>query len=279
MSELLLCKQSIAAMPYYEEAMSINLYSIEELCYYIKQNLYVLDSSFMTDELCTWIDKELNMEELSQKLKEIMRAGEKLSDFIKEILSSSYYLTAEEKHTICDYLEEMEQLSDFECNKIRADRFMEKEKYLSAIYEYKRLLASEDIVNENVITVGNLWHNLGTAYARLFLFDEAIACYKHAYIRNGDRESLKEQLIAYRCLHDEAGYLKTALENQMTEETMNQIANEISLASSGASFIDFVEQTKKWKELLACGNRKQYQQEINLLITTWKNDYRRISRV
>ena len=35
MGELLLCNEAIAAMPYYIEGVSINVYSIEELNYYI----------------------------------------------------------------------------------------------------------------------------------------------------------------------------------------------------------------------------------------------------
>ena len=35
MGELLLCNEAIAAMPYYIEGVSINVYSIEELHYYI----------------------------------------------------------------------------------------------------------------------------------------------------------------------------------------------------------------------------------------------------
>ena len=46
MGELLLCNEAIAAMPYYIEGVSINVYSIEELNYYIINNTYLLDYSF-----------------------------------------------------------------------------------------------------------------------------------------------------------------------------------------------------------------------------------------
>ena len=53
MGELLLCNEAIAAMPYYIEGVSINVYSIEELNYYIINNTYLLDDDFMSLELCT----------------------------------------------------------------------------------------------------------------------------------------------------------------------------------------------------------------------------------
>ena len=34
MGELILCSQQLAAMPYYIENVSLNVYSLDELCYY-----------------------------------------------------------------------------------------------------------------------------------------------------------------------------------------------------------------------------------------------------
>ena len=34
MGELILCSHPIAAMPYYIDNISLNVYSLEELCYY-----------------------------------------------------------------------------------------------------------------------------------------------------------------------------------------------------------------------------------------------------
>ena len=51
MGELILCSQQLAAMPYYIENVSLNVYSLDELCYYIKNNTCLLDADFMDDEL------------------------------------------------------------------------------------------------------------------------------------------------------------------------------------------------------------------------------------
>ena len=42
MGELILCSQQLAAMPYYIENVSLNVYSLDELCYYIKNNTCLL---------------------------------------------------------------------------------------------------------------------------------------------------------------------------------------------------------------------------------------------
>ena len=56
MGELLLCHETIAALPYYIEETGINIYSMEELSYYISGNVYLLDHSFMCESLCTWVE-------------------------------------------------------------------------------------------------------------------------------------------------------------------------------------------------------------------------------
>lgn len=104
----------------------------------------------------------------------------------------------------------MEQKSDFECDKIRADQLMEKEKYLAAIYRYKHLLDEADTKETSEVLRGNIWHNLGTAYARLFLFEEAGCCFEKAYALNKQKESLRECLMCCRCRHDEEAFAEIA---------------------------------------------------------------------
>ena len=148
MGELLLCNESITAMPYYVEGISVNLYSLEELSYYIMNNVYLLDRDFMNEELCTWIFGEVKLPKLAARLREIMHGNGLLSDFCLEILKESGYCTMQEMQEIIFAIRQMEEKTDFECSKIRADKLMENQKFLSAIYEYKRLLDSEEAKKE-----------------------------------------------------------------------------------------------------------------------------------
>lgn len=75
MGELLFCHEPIAALPYYVEGIGINLYSMEELCYYIMGNTYLLDNSFMSEELCTWVEKQMGLYKLAEQLRDIMRGA------------------------------------------------------------------------------------------------------------------------------------------------------------------------------------------------------------
>lgn len=253
MGEILICNEPIAALPYYIEGISWNVYSLEELCYYVEQNTFLLEKDFMNEELCTWIGKEVKNLKLAEQLRDIMRMDGRLSEFVSALLVECGYCPRDTIKEIVRVVKEMEEKSDFECNKVRADRLMEKEKYLSSIYEYKSLLDSNEAGEQSKELIGNIWHNLGTAYARLFLFKEAMHCYEKAYELNGNPESEEARLMAQRCLSDETGFV------QAPEEFVNKL-EAIAIMNTG-------------------GQKRQYRKAISDVIFNWKEEYRRICRI
>lgn len=279
MGELLLCRESIAAMPFYVEGISVNLYSLEELSYYIANNTYLLEPDFMSEELCTWIDKELKRTDLADRLRDMMREKVKLAAFVELILRETGYCTGQEISSICSAISDMEERSDFECNKIRADRLMERDKLLAAIYEYKRLLGTEDARQEPPEVVGNIWHNLGTAYTRLYLFDGAIECYHMAYSLNQNPESRKEELMAYRCKRDEGGFIRVAMEYGLDDNEMQELRNELTMVSRSQRMQEFEAGLEEIARLPEQGEKEKYKQEIQAIIQSWKDGYRRLCRV
>ena len=56
----------------YIENISTNIYSIEELCYYLYHNIYLLDETIINEHLCDWIKNELGLLKLYQKLYRIL---------------------------------------------------------------------------------------------------------------------------------------------------------------------------------------------------------------
>ena len=114
MGELLICNEPIAAMPYYIEGISWNVYSLEELCYYIENNTYLLEKDFMTEELCTWIGKEAGNLKLAEKLRDIMHMDGRLSEFVLALLVACGYCPKDTIKEVIRVIREMEEKSDFE---------------------------------------------------------------------------------------------------------------------------------------------------------------------
>lgn len=199
MGELILCNQVMAALPYYMENASLNVYSLEEVCYYIEKNLYLIDVEFMSEELCTWIEKQLGMKQLAEELRNIIYQDGKLVDFVSRLLMECRYCDRDMTKHILQVLQEMQNMSVYECGKMRADRFMTNHRYVNAVLEYRRLLQNEEEAKKNPVLTGAIWHNLGVAYARLFLFDMATKYFLKAYGYHQKHESLMEALASCKC--------------------------------------------------------------------------------
>lgn len=275
MGELILCRQQIAALPYYIETVSLNVYSLEELCYYIEQNLYLLQPDFMDEELCLWIEKELKMKETAERLREVKKAGGMLSEFVLCLVSASGYCSGESIRHIKQALQEMEHKTDFECGKIRADRYMENRRYVRAVDEYRRLLREaarkdREGEREDPVLTGNVWHNLGTAYARMFFFEKAAGCYSHAWELNQNRQSLYACLMAYRCMKDERGFRRKAARESLGEAEMERVAGQLRDIAGSAEAGQLDEPLDEMFEDGGPGLRR-----AEALLEEWKEEYRK----
>lgn len=255
MSELILCSGRIASLPFYIESAELNIYSLEELCYYIEHNLYALDRELMTEELISFIEKELEERDLAAKLRQIRRGEDSVYQFFMTILIFSGYSGKRELQECDDTLKSLRNKSEFECRKIRADHYLVKELYARAITEYRILLESEDRKKEPEFEIGNVWHNLGCAYAGLFLFAEAEECFFTAAAKN---QSLESAEMLRLCREARAGHFP---------EAFTEADPEYEKALTRA------------KERLSEKDTEGFYEELGKLIYSYKKEYRRNSQI
>lgn len=272
MGELILCNERSAEVPFYMEAASVNLYSIEELCYYVEQNLYLLGRNFMSEALCAWVEQELGMKETAGKLRGILAAEGSLTEFVTAILSSCGYCAGGEAEAVTERLREIEYKSESECAKLRADRYLENGMFAAAIGEYRRLLKKWE---EDPLLSGNLWHNMGTAYARLFQFGEAVSCFERAYGENRNIESLRECLLACLCLRDEEMFLAKADLYEVSTEERAALKRRYDLAGDTRAERAAREEIGAFGEKIADYFKSGQKQEAYRILDAWRENYRR----
>lgn len=193
MGELLLCSHDLAFVPYYIDSIGLNIYSLEELCYYLVENTDLIEPSLMDADLVEWIRLELKLPALAGRLEKQKEENKSLLEFVLTLISGCNYCTGEETERIKAILTDFENKSEAECKKIRADRLLQKKRYHAAILEYKRLLAFPEVTGA---LAGDICHNMGTAYAGLFSFKEAADCYERAYEMNQNPHSFQQKKIA-----------------------------------------------------------------------------------
>ena len=105
MGSLILCHKKRARQPYVISRVHMKIYTIEELCYYICNNLYLIDYTIINQQLCDWIGRELDMEELSEHLREELRKNCSMEQFILTILRESTIYAQSDINRIQNILE------------------------------------------------------------------------------------------------------------------------------------------------------------------------------
>ena len=96
MGAVIICKRELAATPYYIENMGIRIYSLEELAYFLYENVYLADKKMLGVRLWEWLRTEMHCPELADRLQKGAEAGASLQDMILTTLRSVDFYSQEE---------------------------------------------------------------------------------------------------------------------------------------------------------------------------------------
>lgn len=247
MGELILCYSRIAAMPFYIENASLNIYSIEELCYYLEKYPDRLEEAFFNQELCMWLEQELERKDLADELRKCRSFGATLAEMTAKVIHAAGYLTEKESGRLLGQLKEMEGKDDFERERMRADRCVKNRRYAEGVLEYRKLIKMAEKRETGEVEVGSIWHNMGVACANMFLYEQALECFEKAYAHNNQPESLIEMYSARQCILSEetveAPGLPEEWRAQVTER-LQQAADELEEFSPRLQ----QEELEEWKK-------------------------------
>ena len=198
MSSYILCQIKRASLPFYIKNISMNIYSIEELCYYLYHNIYLLDETIINEHLCDWLKKELGLNRLYQKLYRILEDERGTGDFILAIFREINYLSHEEFRKMNEELVLLEQQPDTVRKKKKGDYLVNNKMYVNAIRMYEDALVSIETDNMGIQFAGEIYNNMGYAYLKLFQMEEAKNCFKKAYEKLHTHQIFKEYLSVCR---------------------------------------------------------------------------------
>ncbi len=274
MGELIYCKNSIAKTPYYIEDAGLNIYSLEELSYYIFHNPYLIDKALMSKEFVQWLDLELEEQDAAKQLEELINGNAPLHLFVGRILNSCGYLSKAEIRQTMDLIASIENKSEEECKKIRGDRFMDQNKIVDAIYEYENILVESQNLSSQL--VGDIYHNLGCAYARLFFFDQAISYFDLAYEKNHRQDSLKSLLYALRCNRNETQFDSYVVKYNLPADVAEKIKEEVTTVSGCDEIKSFGNQLDQLYG--NASSESQLDQQFENLLNDIQNKYNSMSK-
>lgn len=196
MGSLVLCHERHATHPYEITRIHCKIFTIEELCYYLCNNLYLIDYTIMNEQLCVWLDEELGMGKLAGQLRDVIRLHGSIEKFVLTILKDSRIYRDTEMIRIQNVLERLRNQKDIERQKYKGDNLLESGEIEEAILVYQAILNQEKDESVDAKFYGRIYAGLGAAYGRLFLYQESARMFDRAYQICEDPNLLKPYLYA-----------------------------------------------------------------------------------
>lgn len=272
MGRMIECVGSYAIIPYYVNQAGLHLYSLEELCFYLKENSYLVDSEIMNSKLVDWIERQLKLPELARNLGILIRNEGTLGSFVALILESAYYFRKEEIGRIEQIVQENSQLNIREKRKRRADHLVKKKKYQVAIEEYEAIL--ETCEPEEQELKESVYHNLGVCMANVFLFEQAAGYFMKSYEIHHDDEIFLEYLTAMKLCLDERTYREKIIARLEQPETALLVEQNMQ---EGLRLWTNSDEKVKVDAILTqreSDRSMDYYKKIDSLLAEWKEEFR-----
>lgn len=232
MSGYVLCQTKTARVPYYIENISTNIYSVEELCFYLFHNVYLIDESLMNDGLFDWLQRELDLSGLAAKLRALKGKYAQPHEYVFPIFKEINYLSYEELKTLSAQLGRLSKEPPMTRKKLKGDSLVENGMYVGALHTYQELLEElhKGAEEPRKGFMGSVYHNMGCAYSYLFQKEEALKCFEKAYSHLHTMNALKSYLYAFSDARTPIEYASKLAELGVDEKTGREIEEGMNQA-------------------------------------------------
>lgn len=203
-----LCTVKKADKPYRIESVQIEVWTIEELCFFLRHNLFLIDSSILCEQLADWISDQLDLRALGSRLKAaLQRPDRDASYFIMPIFAQIGYLSPGDQREVRRLLTQAQVQPEEEGAKRKADYLLAGGMTQEAQTRYRRILREAASGKLKTSFLEAVWNNLGCAYAREYRYPEAADSFRKGYELGHSRELLRKYLCVLPLYLDRDAYL------------------------------------------------------------------------
>ncbi len=277
MGQIILGTGKYAEKPYFIDKFYINVYSVEELCYILVEKAQMLDPEIMQRDLVQWLDEQCGLNQLAHALYSLLNQNGSTAAFAGIILEYVNLYPADVVARVEETVRGNEGLSPWERGKAKADYLLQSGRYYGALKQYYVLLTQ--IGGKDQSLEAQIMHNMGVAYAKLFMFQQASRWFLKAYEADGAAESLALYLTSVRMYSPDEAYVSFIAEHPeyhsaslQVEKRMEQAAGQFEATEENRML--FTLQVFKEEGASTAGNDTPYYQEIEKLTAGLKQRYR-----
>lgn len=272
--DLYLCLGTLSQTPYFLSGLSVNIYSMDELCYYLASNAYILDNDLFDVQLCDFMRDNLGMPELADKIRHMLKAGKTLGEMVTTVLVDTEYCDENEIKKIRQELVDNASLSFAAKRKVRGDNLLNAGKYPRAIEEYQYVLSGLNKEEEPEL-YSSILHNMGCAYVQQFLFKKAATFFKEAYEIDENRETLISYLVCLRLTVKKEEYDRIVVKKGYDERISLEAIRRMAAAGEDDLDSELSDTIQDIVDLKEAGRISDYYRKIEDTLEKWKLSYRR----
>lgn len=247
---------------YWIEPLQKNVYSLEEINYFIYNHMELVYRDFFSAQLFDYIEKELLQPQMAADLRDIAERGGNTGEFVRYILNESRYYNSRELADVSSLVAGIDTMSKAERLKIQGDSWYRAGNYSSALKCYLEILRYQSPEEGNDSFYAKVAYAAGSVYARMFMCKSANSFFSMAYdfypdpgyaraciymsILSGDDEELLAAIVKFKVTDD---YLDTI--RRRVQATRSEVETSPGMAEFLQNMKDpaFAEQmVAKWKE-------------------------------
>ena len=267
MKDVILCSGKYATTPFYMDEDNLSIWSVEELCYYLYKNAFLLQENFFSEELLKWMERELGLAEWVVQLKLLKGKEDELLRSIEYLFCRTGYYGEEDIKHVRLVLKDSNHLSVVERKKIRADALCKKQRYAKAAKEYEQLL--KDTESKQVKFRAKLYHNLGVCSAGMFWYDKAAEYFMQAFHEYPNTESYVQFLMAKKLCSTQEEYLVYLADHPESYEDSLEVESRLLRVGQAWEKMSFNEMLQD----LMDEEHDTYYNTIRKMVSQAKSDY------
>lgn len=273
MGRIILCETTPAKTSYIFPNTKIEVFSYEELCYYVYNNIALISEEYIGVAMFNWIEEELKLPELAEQLRVIKeKETTDLTDLLTMILTYKEYYTIPEVKEFIFRMERMKGLTPPQFRKMQADGFLRYHKYLKAAAIYDEILDQyPDMQNEKLL--GAIYHNKAVAMAHNFELKAAMDAYLKAYELTRDSRSIYGYLLLMAAMRERTD-VEVFAKFYGVEDMLDKIYNAIEDAEADVTGSPVYHRMQKAMFHYEKNNLTDFNKRMDTVIEYLKSEFR-----
>ncbi|MGN0204676.1 MAG: DUF5716 family protein [Coprococcus sp.] len=204
----------------------IRIFSLEELCWYLAQNVYAITLDLFDEKMFFWMDRITGDHSLALALANYKAAGKPLKEIVRLMLTSVDYLSNSEIAFVYNKLTEMEHQNPVEQARQAADNYNRYGYYMAALKSYHHVIYQMTHEYGNELTrqfKAETWHNMGIAFLKLHHPGRAAECMEKAFGLVKDQGYLEAYIYTLELMGAHDKILEVTQQESIPSEMTDEI--------------------------------------------------------